>query len=65
MPGALVLVGFDDNYPAPVGRVVMRARIDATGEIELGVVGKGNWPVRNGDQTSTEYQVASTGSRFR
>jgi len=63
VPGAQVLVGFDDNYPAPVGRVVIRAGINQPGEIELGVVGKGSWQVRNGDDVRS-YEVASTGTGF-
>ncbi len=63
IPGALVLVGFDDNYPAPVGRVVLRAHLSATGKIELGVVGKGNWTVRNGDDVN-EFEVRSTATGF-
>ena len=63
IPGALVLVGFDDNYPAPVGRVVMRGQLAATGEIELGVVGKGQWTVRNGEQVDT-FEVLSTAAGF-
>ena len=61
--GALVLVGFDDNYPAPVGRVVMRAELAASGQIELGVVGKGSWSVRAGEHTS-EFEVLSTAAGF-
>jgi|GEM_PF-5340877 len=59
LPGALALVGFDDNYPAPVGRVVLRARLAATGQIGLGVVGTGNWTVRNGAEL-TRFEVLSS-----
>ena len=63
VPAAQVLAGFDDNYPAPVGRVVLRAGINQPGQIELGVVGKGSWQVRNGDDVR-EYQVSSAGTGF-
>jgi beta-glucosidase len=63
IPGALALVGFDDNYPAPVGRVVLRGKIAATGQIELGVVGKGEWTIRNGSDV-TEFEVRSTSAGF-
>jgi beta-glucosidase len=63
VPGAHILVGFDDNYPAPAGRIVMRAKINQPGKVELGVVGKGSWQVRNGDQL-TEFEVAATGTGF-
>ena len=63
VPGAQILVGFDDNYPAPVGRILMRAKINQTGRVELGVVGKGSWQVRNGD-SQTEFEVAATGTGF-
>lgn len=63
VPGAQVLVGFDDKYPAPVGRVLMRARINQPGRLELGVVGKGSWQVRNGDDV-VAYQVLSAGTGF-
>ncbi len=61
LDNAKALVGFDDNYPKPVGRVELEASVDARGEIELGVVGKGDWVVRNGDQTH-EFRVESTSS---
>lgn len=63
LPGALALIGFDDNYPAPVARVVLRAQLATTGQIELGVIGKGDWLVRHGDQL-LEYQVRSTAAGF-
>ncbi len=61
LDSAKALVGFDDNYPGPVGRVELQATVDARGEIELGVVGKGDWVVRNGDQVR-EFRVESTSS---
>ncbi len=63
LPGALAQAGYDDNYPQPVGRVVVRGKMAASGEIELGVVGKGNWLVQNGDQT-INWEVASTSTGF-
>ena len=63
IPGAHILVGFDDNYPAPVSRVAMTARLAATGQVELGVIGKGNWTVRNGSDV-TQFQVRSTTEGF-
>jgi beta-glucosidase len=63
IPGALILVGFDDNYPAPVSRVVMAARLASTEQVELGVVGKGDWTVRNGNSV-TRFEVRSTTAGF-
>ncbi len=67
LPGALALVGFDDDYPQPAGRVVLRARLGASGDvelgdIELGVVGKGNWSIHNGAHGwQTEVRSQSSG----
>jgi beta-glucosidase len=63
LPGALALVGFDDNYPAPVARVVLNAALAATGTIELGAIGKGNWTLRTGDQL-LQFEVRSTATGF-
>ena len=52
--GATVLAGFDDNYPAAVGRVVLRGKLAATGRIELGGVGKGDWTLRAGGDTGVQ-----------
>ncbi|MGS0688753.1 glycoside hydrolase family 3 C-terminal domain-containing protein [Nakamurella sp. GG22] len=60
---ALVHLGFDDNYPAPIDRVVLRAKLAATGDVELGVIGKGSWTVRNGEQR-TEFEVTSAATGF-
>ena len=61
MPGAQVLVGFDDDYPAPVARVVLRARINEPGQVELGVIGRGDWQVRNGDDVTDSKSSTATG----
>ncbi len=67
LPGALALVGFDDAYPQPAARVVLRGLIRAEddvepGEIELGVIGKGNWKISNGAHGwQSEVRSQSTG----
>ena len=64
LPGAVALIGFDDDYPQPASRVVMRGRLATDGEVELGVIGKGNWQVRNGnDGWQADVRSASAGFR--
>jgi beta-glucosidase len=43
--------------------VILRARVAGTGPIELGVLGRGEWTVRNGEQT-LQFQVRSAGAGF-
>jgi beta-glucosidase len=40
---ASTMVGFDDDFDATVATVRFRARINATGPIEIGVIGAGAW----------------------
>ncbi len=62
LPGAMALVGFDDDYPQPAARVVLRGLLRADGDIELGVIGKGSWSIRNGTHRwQTEVRSQSTG----
>ncbi len=63
LPGALALAGFDDNYPQPVARVVVCGKLAGSGDIELGVVGKGKWLLQNGDQR-IEWDIASSSTGF-
>jgi beta-glucosidase len=43
------LVGFDDDFPSPVTRVRMSARVEHTGRVQLGVLGLGSWTLTAGD----------------
>ena len=36
------MVGFDDDFPAAVARVVLRARCSCAGAVEVGVLGVGS-----------------------
>ena len=49
---AVVLTGFEDDVPEPVERVVIRAQVVHPGQIEVGVLGVGDWVLRNGQQTA-------------
>ncbi|HEU5108109.1 MAG TPA: glycoside hydrolase family 3 C-terminal domain-containing protein, partial [Micromonosporaceae bacterium] len=42
LSGATV-VGFDDDFDTRVAAVTLRARIDATGAVEVGAIGVGSW----------------------
>jgi beta-glucosidase len=42
------LVGFDDDFPSPVTRVRMSARVEHTGRVQLGVLGLGSWTLTAG-----------------
>ena len=61
-PAAPTLVGFDDDFDDTVATVTFRARINATGRIEVGAIGVGSWDLRVGGQ-SIRYRldVSSTG----
>ena len=45
------LVGFDDDLPGVVARVVLSARTPLRGEVEIGAIGKGDWEITVGDTT--------------
>ena len=61
-PIALVMAGFDDDLPARVARIVLRARIDGAGLTEVGAMGAGDWTVRAGDDTfGLALRAAGTG----
>jgi beta-glucosidase len=57
------MVGFDDDFTKAVDRVVLRAVVDATGDVEIGALGVGDWVVRCGDQVS-EFSLRPTGTGF-
>src|SRR3954469_8729775 len=44
-------VGFDDELPERVAVVAFRARLELSGELELGGIGVGQWSMRAGDQS--------------
>ncbi len=49
-----VLVNFDDGLAELATRVVLRAKVAAaSSDIELGVIGRGDWTIRNGAEVST------------
>jgi beta-glucosidase len=61
-PTASTLVGFDDDLDRPVASVRFRARINASGPIEVGALGAGAWEIRVGAKTFRyELVVARTG----
>ena len=45
------LIGFDDDLPGVVARVVLSARTPLRGEVEIGAIGKGDWAITVGDTT--------------
>jgi beta-glucosidase len=47
-PDTQRLVGFDDDFPSPVTRVRLTARVEHTGRVQLGVLGLGSWTVTAG-----------------
>jgi beta-glucosidase len=62
-PNATTLVGFDDDFDQPVARILFRARVNATGPIEIGAIGAGAWDLRVGDK-SFRYALALSGAGF-
>jgi beta-glucosidase len=58
---ATVMVGFDDDFPETVAQVRLRAAVAATGPVEIGVLGAGDWTLRVGDAV-TEHRLAVSGS---
>lgn len=51
LDSAFSVFGMDDGYPAPVGRVELRARVERGGPTEVGVIGLGSWTLRIEDRT--------------
>ena len=60
-PAATGVVGFDDEFTVPVASVRTRAKLDTTGRVEVGVIGVGNWELRNGDQR-LDFRLRVSGS---
>jgi beta-glucosidase len=58
---ASTMIGFDDDFAQPVAKVLVRARINATGPIEIGAIGAGIWDLRVGDE-SFHYELAVSGT---
>src|SRR4051794_7650700 len=59
---ATTAVGFDDDFEGTVHTVRFRAQVDATGPVEVGVLGVGSWTLRVADRTERfDLQVAGTG----
>lgn len=56
-----VVVGFDDDFDRPVARVVLRGLLDARGAVEVGVIGVGDWVLRNGGE-SRELALRASGT---
>ena len=55
------MTGFDDNLPEPAQRVVLRAQVRDTGQLEVGALGIGDWVLRNGEQT-VDFRLRGSGS---
>src|SRR5207253_1359910 len=51
VPDAKTSVGFDDELPERVVAIGFRARLELSGELELGGSGAGQWSMRAGDQS--------------
>jgi beta-glucosidase len=62
-PTATTMVGFDDDFDATVARIVFRARVNASGPVEVGAIGAGSWQLNVAGQ-SFAYQLAVSGSGF-
>jgi beta-glucosidase len=62
-PNASTMIGFDDDLDRPVATVRFRARINATGLVEVGAIGAGAWELHVGDR-SLRYRLAVSGSGF-
>jgi beta-glucosidase len=60
-PTAVVMTGFDDDLPAPAERVVLRAHVGQQGQLDVGVLGIGDWVLRTGERT-VEYRLRGTGT---
>jgi beta-glucosidase len=60
---ATTVVGFDDDFSETVATVRFRARLDATGRIELSAIGAGDWTIRAGGQ-ELAYALRVSGSGF-
>jgi beta-glucosidase len=62
-PNATTMVGFDDDFEETVAKVEFRARINATGPVEVGAIGVGSWELRVAGR-SFRYQLAVSGHGF-
>ena len=60
---ASTVVGFDDDFDQPVGRIRFRARLTQGGLVELGGFGVGQWTVEVGDRR-IEFSVETAGTGF-
>lgn len=60
---AVVMVGFDDDLAAPVERVVLRARVSASGPVEVGAVGVGDWTLQCGGRIA-HLRLRTSGTGF-
>jgi beta-glucosidase len=57
--GASVSVGWDDDFPRPVEKVTIAARVAEAGRTQLGALGVGAWTIAvDGDQVSGTTLVA-------
>jgi beta-glucosidase len=50
-PDATTSVGFGDDLPERVAALAFRARLELSGDVELGMSGVGRWSLRAGDQS--------------
>jgi beta-glucosidase len=55
------LVGFDDDFPQTVAAVRLRARVPASGPVEVGVLGAASWRLTV-DAAVSEHELATSGA---
>jgi beta-glucosidase len=65
---ASTMVGMDDDFEGTVATAVLRGRITQAGQVELGVLGVGDWTIRIGATQSTAtqstHELRTSGSGF-
>ncbi|HEV8175282.1 MAG TPA: glycoside hydrolase family 3 C-terminal domain-containing protein, partial [Actinoplanes sp.] len=60
---ATTMVGLDDDLPGTVATATLRGTINGSGQVELGVIGVGDWTVRAGDRTLA-YTLTVSGTNM-
>ncbi len=61
--GATTMVGMDDDFEGTVATAILRGRVSRAGQVELGVLGVGDWRIRVGDTESTP-RLRTSGKGF-
>ncbi len=62
-PTSTTLVGFDDDFEETVAQIRVRAKVNATGPVEIGALGVGSWQL-NVAGKSFAFDLAVSGSGF-